>query len=694
MDFVKMLEAYNDLIKMDPKMANALAAIRRAGLAEHANTVARGLYTDTMIPTMGNKMAYNDFLTRNENRGVHVHVDMNDFGQINKFHGEKVGDHAIKRFGSVAQEVSRQMGGKSFRNGGDEFKFWFHKPEHAHAFARTLRDRLEKEPKVGSNGNLTHNLAASIGIGYNPNHAETALLHAKKQLGPTDAVTGKRTNKHSVGNAPTVVHSLTHEVQPQGWAAGDGKITGSVKTANLAPPGLSFHNPLEKKEDTIQTPGVEPTHPALSGKRVGMLTAQDPHWPVQTSGENYALEQELKQRGLKFEKIKGRYATDENSFLIHDPDLDSMRDLGKRYGQDSVLYSDGGKHKLVYTNGPHDGMYHPGEGHIVHPHEPERYFSTVIHNGQPQHFTFNIDFDQLHPVDPTSGTPKLQHETPASEYPQKREVMPHPNNYEWHDGHTSHHLAVVAKSDNVPGNPSTPEVKPVNNAPANDQAAGVGVPTYAKFAQHYGTVTPGTKTDLKHYDYRPVADKVDKMVAHHGYQTFIAGGKYGKPDLGKRNYNTKHLMIYDPTPSSGGDFQDELYTKTWRTVHELAHALTYDQLNAKYGEGRRIGKLGIHRTPREAKRAVEWEWLAAHKQRELGEQMGLHVPDEVFHKELNTTMHDAVHRAVTGQFTEPSDEGFAPFSHKVPLETALGMIDDEARKMGIPHDNALAPRIR
>jgi diguanylate cyclase (GGDEF)-like protein len=263
MDFNKMLGVYSDLMKMDPKMAEALRAIRQAGLAQHADTVARNLFTDVMVSSMGNKMAYQDFLTRNQDKGAHVHVDMNDFGQINKFHGERTGDHAIKRFGSIAQEVSRQMGGKSFRNGGDEFKFWFHKPDHAHAFARTLRERLEKEPKVGSQGNPTHNLAASIGIGFNPDHAESALLHAKKQLGPTDAVTGKRTNKHSLGNAPTVIHSLTHETPHPTWQEGPGIPSGApLKTARLTPPGLSLHNPLAKTEETIQTPGVEPSHPA------------------------------------------------------------------------------------------------------------------------------------------------------------------------------------------------------------------------------------------------------------------------------------------------------------------------------------------------------------------------------------------------------------------------------------------------
>lgn len=241
MDYFRILEIYEDLIKMDPKLASALQNIRRAGLLGDADTIARGLYTDTMVPKMGNKMAYQDFLNRNNNKGIHVHVDMNDFGQINKRHGEKMGDEAIKKFGSIASEVSRMIGGKSFRNGGDEFKFWFHTPDQAHSFARELRERLNKHPKIGG----THNLAASVGIGFNPDHAENALLNAKKQLGPTDPKTGKRQNLHSVGNAPSVIHSAVHEEPPQGWVPSKGHdIISKPKMPNLAPTGMKFHNPL------------------------------------------------------------------------------------------------------------------------------------------------------------------------------------------------------------------------------------------------------------------------------------------------------------------------------------------------------------------------------------------------------------------------------------------------------------------
>jgi hypothetical protein len=279
---------------------------------------------------------------------------------------------------------------------------------------------------------------------------------------------------------------------------------------------------------------------------------------------------------------------------------------------------------------------------------------------------------------------KNEFTTPGVE--KARRPTSHPHAYEWHDGHTQHYEQ-LAKAD-PSSHPHTDGAIP-NQHPTNEQAAPKGVATYPEFAKPYGAVSPGKKTDLFHYDYRPIAHKVDAAVKHHGYQVYTAGGKYGKPDLAHKNYNTGHLMIYDPTPASGGDFGDEAYTRTWRTAHELAHALTYPEVNAKYGEGRRIGKLGTHRTPNEAKRAVEWEWMAAHKQREMAQQMGMHVPDELFHRELNTVMHDAVHRAVTGQFTDPSDEGFQPHSHKVPLEQALGMVDQHAARLGLTHPQAL-----
>lgn len=253
----------------------------------------------------------------------------------------------------------------------------------------------------------------------------------------------------------------------------------------------------------------------------------------------------------------------------------------------------------------------------------------------------------------------------------------HPNFYEWHDAHTDHHNPKPwEKQDAIATARSLGLIK-------NDQAAGVGTPRYAEFATPYGKVQPGIKSNLLHYDYNNKLPDVADLVKRHGFKVYYAGGKHGKPDLANRNYNTGHLMIYDPTPASGGDFGEQNYTDAWRQTHELAHALTHPQVNQVYGEARRMGKLGIHRSLNDAMRAVHWEWLAAHKQRELNRQIGIHVPDETFHKELNTIMHDAVHRAVTGQFTEPSQEGFVPHSHKVPLEVAFDQLRNEGQRLGL-----------
>jgi hypothetical protein len=221
----------------------------------------------------------------------------------------------------------------------------------------------------------------------------------------------------------------------------------------------------------------------------------------------------------------------------------------------------------------------------------------------------------------------------------------------------------------------------------NDQAAGVGAPEYQHFAQPFGNIDHKNPQELRHYHYEGRLGDVHRQVKDHGFQTYLAGGRNGKPDLANKNYNTKHLMIYDPEAGTGGDFGDAGYTHAWRAQHELAHALTYPEVNKLYGEGRRIGKLGTHRTLNEARRAVHWEWLAGHRQRELAAQLGIHVNDADFAREMNTIMHDAAHRAVTGKFTEPGAEGFQPHQHLVPLETALGLVNEHGRRLGLqdPH---------
>lgn len=615
-----------------------------------------------------------------------------------------------------------------------------------------------------------------------------------------------------------------------------------------------------------------PLHPVLNGGTFGMMSGEKPFYPAKVEATHENLVKVLKGMGLKHEQTNGRYGEPERSVIIHNPREDQMQTLGKLFGQESVVHSSGGKHKLIYTNGAHEGQHRttvPAQPpHQFFSEPPEDYYTHLPNTG---YYRINFDFDQkpqgtnmnhgtltkalpagaklepggdspankqaaaehavmtdglleqgtergvqpvLSGLLPRSAAQGIiganQHNmiqeqeggwmTPEGMYSHPQPVAPfrdtneefhpgdsvydqqfwaHPNFYEWHDGHTDHHnprpwdkqnametarsLGLVKSAQGDPKfdkqfnvfhetdhgsyrmsgglhnrlqNPQSinltytskqKSLLPGGRRPVslgtfqnkheayaaqlahhdrvaaglhkalakadNDQAAGVGVSTYAKFAAPYGSVTPGKASDLTHYDYSNKLPAVQDLVKKHGFQVYYAGGKYGKPDLANKNYNTGHLMIYDPTPASGGDFGNQDYTNAWRQIHELAHALTYPELNKTYGEGRRIGKLGTHRTLNEAQRAVHWEHLAAHKQRELSKQIGVHIPDNVFHKEYNTVMHDAVHRAVTGQFTEPSQEGFVPHEHEVPLSHALDMVRHEGKKMGLSgqHDTIKKP---
>lgn len=283
---------------------------------------------------------------------------------------------------------------------------------------------------------------------------------------------------------------------------------------------------------------------------------------------------------------------------------------------------------------------------------------------------------------------KASHGTTSKQKELSDKSPKHPNSYAWHDGHTDHHNE-VKKSEAFKLHPHLQahgdKPQATEASIPNDQAGGNKSGEFHNIMNHYGTSDATKPTNLKFYNgLEHYTDKINNHIKEAGHTVYTAGGKFGKPDLANKNYNTKHLMIYDPTEGSGGDFGHEDFTSNWRKIHEKAHADTYDKINSIYGEGRRLGKLGA-RSPNEMKRAVHWEWETVHRQRELMESMGHKMSDEDFNREANTVMGDAVHRSVTGKFTDPNEMGFYPHSEKVPLEHALNTIDQYAAKMGLRH---------
>lgn len=199
----KMEAVFEELVKIEPQLADSLGQMRGAVKAGHLpktalQSMTRALFTDTLVPKMGNVKAYGDFLSRPRTGGVHVRIDGNDFGQINKIHSFEHGNKAITAMGGAIREaLDETVGskhGKSFRIGGDEFHLFVPSHEHAANFARAVRAKLEKIPPVGG----THALSISMGWGHNPDHAEQALIKAK---------TAKKQANYPHGQAKTHAYS-------------------------------------------------------------------------------------------------------------------------------------------------------------------------------------------------------------------------------------------------------------------------------------------------------------------------------------------------------------------------------------------------------------------------------------------------------------------------------------------------------
>lgn len=222
------MELYAPLTKMDPALAEHFKTLR-AVAPDAANAVAHRMMTDHMIPGIGNKLAYDDFLTR-PREGVHVILDGNDFGSINKRFGQKTGDDAIRAMGSAIAVARKQFRGKMFRVGGDEFRLHFDKPEQAMGFTRAMRSHLEALPPVQG----VHFHSVSVGMGPTPDHADQALIHAKNAKKATGA---------APGHAQTHVHSL--------MPGQEGAVAGPAPKG-VAQPVKKSINPADEMKAKLQ----------------------------------------------------------------------------------------------------------------------------------------------------------------------------------------------------------------------------------------------------------------------------------------------------------------------------------------------------------------------------------------------------------------------------------------------------------
>lgn len=208
---------------MDQEIQELLNRVRTGVTTpDDASALERHLTSDSMIPEIRNRLAYTHHIRQHDNSGVHVHVDLNDFGMINKRYGDHVGDEAIVNAGKIISHVGKKWGGRVFRSGGDEFKLWFLQPHHAENFSKELGEHLSLHDGVTGD----HKLSASVGIGHSRQRAEDALVSAKSQI-KSISKDGHVVRFHPEGQSPTVVKSNLIHGTPEGWKSAEESIKGA-----------------------------------------------------------------------------------------------------------------------------------------------------------------------------------------------------------------------------------------------------------------------------------------------------------------------------------------------------------------------------------------------------------------------------------------------------------------------------------
>jgi hypothetical protein len=166
-----------------------------------------------------------------------------------------------------------------------------------------------------------------------------------------------------------------------------------------------------------------PNHPVFRGGKFAIMTGEKPKYGIHPGfeGENNTLLnhlEEMKRSGhlASYEPVLGKYGEWENSFILHRPNFEKVKELGEKFGQESVVLSNNGRHQLVYTNGENKGMARPhlppesasnvGSGVVQHSTEPgDLYSSGKDLQGNKMIFTIPLNFDTTVPVKtkPTMG---------------------------------------------------------------------------------------------------------------------------------------------------------------------------------------------------------------------------------------------------------------------------------------------------
>lgn len=132
----------------------------------------------------------------------------------------------------------------------------------------------------------------------------------------------------------------------------------------------------------------------------GIMTSENPMGKSMKRAVNRNLviqcKQALKQRGLEYIPVKGRYGGDENSLFVINPLLKDMMELSRQFDQESFIFgtcNDGGCDMGYYEKGQGDSPYilKHSRNQVVGMDDAEDFFTSVKARSK-RAFKFQIPF--------------------------------------------------------------------------------------------------------------------------------------------------------------------------------------------------------------------------------------------------------------------------------------------------------------
>jgi GGDEF domain-containing protein len=200
---------------------------------------------------------------------VHAITDVNGLGAINKTFGQEVGNDLIARMGRVVKANVEKEGGRAFRYGGDEVKYWF--PDEASArralaaIDREVKERIfeAKLPDGAVMGKKGFTL--SYGYGLDEILADKALNDYK--------LAGEGTYRAPKGVLPNTIEDAPLQSRTVGKGNRAGSIAAKIAGAAIATAARARHAQTEQ--------GTKPASVPRALDASGALSADEPRMVLQ-----------------------------------------------------------------------------------------------------------------------------------------------------------------------------------------------------------------------------------------------------------------------------------------------------------------------------------------------------------------------------------------------------------------------------